>query len=165
MRFQVSNQGNQVKVTLNLSGEATVILPGGKQFKGQLPPGECEQLAFRVGEITGGELACDPIPTDYVGAHTADVETLEKQAVAIDDLRTLRNSMEVALLEAQGMVKRLTDASAANDEIFLACQTDLKDARIEISALNEKLASVPEERPTAEEIAVPEEHTDEEPVL
>lgn len=116
------------KLSVTPEGELSINLANGKTMKGSLTPEEVEQLHFRVMEVSDGALLFDPLPTDYIGLHKSDMETLEQQSIELNRLRdALENAKqsEQELLTAKAELEtRLTDC----EQLLVSARTELKNA-------------------------------------
>jgi len=135
MKTVVLQDNKLIKAAFDLSGKFVITLVGGEQHAGEFTKDELTQIAFRFHEATKGKLMFDPLPVDIMSLHNDDVATLERQAVVISDLRAENGDLTRDLAQAE-------ETSQAFSKDLIACRDELKNARIEISLLNEKLAKV-----------------------
>lgn len=112
----------RVSIVLD-TGEINCSIAGkNKNYGGKLSPEELQQIAYCVASISKGEIAFDPQPEDVLGRlvreHAEDVETLEKQAAALEQLR---QELSDSLTERAELKQRLAD-----------CERDLVEARTKL---------------------------------
>jgi regulator of replication initiation timing len=139
MKTHVNFPGTQVKVEINFDKKCIIKLPGGKAIEGELTEQEQEQIAYRVLKITEGVVFFDPEPIDLVGMHNTDIETLEKQAIALDELREeLKDTVETNRILAKDGDELQERLTTCESELTITRQA-LKDTRIELSQANEKI--------------------------
>lgn len=143
MKAIVTNPGNLLKVQLDLDGKVNITLPGGKQVAGNLTDEELLVLAFRLHAITGGDVTVDGELFDFFKERLDHVETLEKQAITINEFReqdeARGKAFDALAAASKELQSRLTDCEGE----LTAARTELKDTRILLSEANEKLGLPP----------------------
>lgn len=139
------------KIAASPDGQLSINLANGKTIQGQLSPEEIDVLLTAVIRVSEEVLQFDPKPTDYIALHLSDIETLEKQSQALEELRVELDQKKGLLaeqIEAAGKLqttldetlKELDDARPKLRDTSLIVQeqaSQLAQLRAELAAANE----------------------------
>lgn len=108
------------KLALTPDGQLAINLSNGKTIQGSLTAEEQEVVAVAITRISERVIEFDPTPNDYIALHTADIQTLEQQAVLLEELRAKQRVTEEGLAE---VVKQRNELQVSLDDANKELQT------------------------------------------
>jgi len=118
------------KLALTPDGQLAINLSNGKTIQGSLTPEEQEVIAVAVTRISERVIEFEPKPNDYIALHLADIETLEKQALALEELRTELEAKKESLSKHVAAAAELQLAIEAANKELESTKPQLRDTSL-----------------------------------
>ncbi len=139
MKTLVNHSDKAIKIAVEMTGDITVTLPGGETVKGKLTTDELEQFAFRLTAMSEGKISFDPPANDLIAVHFYDVETLEKQALLLEQQREEIYLHVEAVAVGHKTIAELNQRLEDCEKDLVEARGNLKDSREAMSIMQEKI--------------------------
>jgi chromosome segregation ATPase len=140
------------KLNLTPEGQLSINLSNGKVLQGTLTQEEQDVVATAMTRISENFIQFEPKPTDYIALHLSDIETLEKQSQALEELRVELDQKKGLLaeqIEAAGKLQATLDETLKELD---DARPKLRDTSLVVQEQASQLAQLRAELATANEV-------------